>query len=90
MYFFTAGQNGMPMLPMSYYTAAGLPWYPPPAGAAAASGLIPNGTPTTPGTTCISIALLNSTLVIVCKFSMLVLFGLLVLKLIMYRDEIQP
>lgn len=39
----------MPMLPMSYYTAAGLPWYPPPAGAAAASGLIPNGTPTTPG-----------------------------------------
>ena len=39
----------MPMLPMSYYAAAGLSWYPPPAGAAAASGLIPNGTPTTPG-----------------------------------------
>jgi len=36
------GQNGVPMLPMSYY--AGVPWYPPPPG-----GLIPNGTPTTPG-----------------------------------------
>lgn len=44
------GQNGVPMLPMSYYTAAGLPWYPPPAGGhAAGNGLIPNGTPTTPG-----------------------------------------
>ena len=36
------GQNGVPMLPMSYY--AGVPWYPPPPG-----GIIPNGTPTTPG-----------------------------------------
>jgi len=36
-----AGQNGMPLLPLQYY--AGVPWYPPPGG------LIPNGTPTTPG-----------------------------------------
>ncbi|XP_023329751.1 pumilio homolog 2 isoform X2 [Eurytemora carolleeae] len=40
-YLLNLGQNGLPMLPMSYY--AGVPWYPPPGG------LIPNGTPTTPG-----------------------------------------
>jgi len=40
-YLLNVGQNGMPMLPMSYY--AGVPWYPPPGG------VIPNGTPTTPG-----------------------------------------
>jgi len=35
------GQNGLSVLPMPYY--AGVPWYPP------AAGLVPNGTPSTPG-----------------------------------------
>jgi pumilio RNA-binding family len=35
-----AGQNGLSVLPMPYY--AGVPWYPP-------SGIMPNGTPSTPG-----------------------------------------
>jgi len=45
-YLLNIGQNGVPVLPMSY-SFTGFPMYhPPPAGA---GQLIPNGTPTTPG-----------------------------------------